>query len=69
MKRTLLAVVLLLAAALASGATRCRAGEGPRITQLAALDGGQVLVLTTEKGGVYFAQGQGWRRAGGAPGR
>ncbi len=67
MKRTLLAVVLLLAAALASGATRCRAGEGPRITQLAALDGGQVLVLTTEKGGVYFAQGQGWRRAGGAP--
>ncbi len=68
MKRTLLAVALLLAAALTSGATRCRAGEGPRITQLAALAGGQVLVLTTEKGGVYLAQGQGWRRAPGAPG-
>ncbi|GAB6112105.1 WD40/YVTN/BNR-like repeat-containing protein [Desulfomicrobium salsuginis] len=59
--------MLLLAAFLASGATRCSAGEGPRITQLAALEGGQVLVLTTEKGGVYLAQRQGWRRADGAP--
>lgn len=67
MKRTLLAGLLLVAGVLTSGVTECRAGEGPRITQLAALDGGRVLVLTTEKGGVYLAQGQGWRRAGGAP--
>ena len=61
------AALLLLAVVLTVDAVKCHAGEGPNITQLAALDGGRILVLTTEKGGVYLARDQSWRHADGAP--
>ena len=41
----------------------------PKIHQLLALSGGRILVLTTEKGGLYLSDsgGRGWRKAEGVP--
>ena len=68
--------LVLLAAVLALARADARAQDGPaarddvpNIRQLLALPGGRVLVVTTEKGGLYLSDsgGGGWRKAEGAP--
>ena len=68
--------LVLLAAVLALARTDARAqdepaarDDGTNIRQLLALPGGRVLVVTTEKGGLYLSDsgGGGWRKAEGAP--
>lgn len=66
----LFAAVLALARPGACGQDEALAsGDIPRIQQLLALSDGRVLVLTTEKGGLYLSDsgGGGWKKVAGAP--
>lgn len=74
MNKAFLAVLVLLAAVLFLAEARAQDEPGarddiPNIQQLLALPGGRVLVVTTEKGGLYLSDraGGGWRKAEGAP--
>jgi hypothetical protein len=68
--------LVLFAAVLAMARADARAQDGPaarddipNIRQLLALPGGRVLVVTTEKGGLYLSDsgGEEWRKAEGVP--